>query len=51
MKIAVIILIVATTVFIIRSIYKSDVAEKDVLEEMVMPGLVSDYHAKFENDC
>ncbi len=51
MKIAVIILIVATTIFIIRSIYKKDVVEKDVLEEMVMPGLVSDFHAKFENDC
>jgi hypothetical protein len=51
MKIAVIILIVATTFFIIRSIYNRDVAEKDVLEEMVMPGLVSDYHAEFENDC
>jgi hypothetical protein len=51
MKIAVIILIVATTFFIIRSVYKRDVDEKDVLEEMVMPGLVSDYHAQFENDC
>ncbi len=51
MKIAVIILIIATAFFIIRSIYKEDVAEKDVLEKMVMPGLVSDYHAKFENDC
>jgi hypothetical protein len=51
MKIAVIILIVATTLFIVRSIYKKDVAEKEVLEEMVMPGLVSDYHAKYENDC
>ena len=46
MKIAVILLIVVTTFFIIRSFYK-----KDVLEKMVMPGLVSEYHAKFEEDC
>ncbi|MCK5371971.1 MAG: hypothetical protein KAQ62_25595, partial [Cyclobacteriaceae bacterium] len=51
MKIAVIILIVATIFFIIRSIHKNNVAEKNVLEKMVMPGLVSDSHAKFENDC
>ncbi len=35
MKIAVIILIVATTFFIIRSIYKNNLAEKDVLQKMV----------------
>ena len=46
MKIAVILLIVVTTFFIIRSFYK-----KDVLEKMVMPGLVSEYHAKIEGDC
>ena len=51
MKIVVIILIVATTFFIIQSIYKKDVVEKGVLEKMVLPGLVSDYHSKFENDC
>jgi hypothetical protein len=43
---AVILLIVAVTFIIIRSIYK-----KDVIERMVMPGLISNYHATYENDC
>ena len=50
-NIAVILLIVIVTFIIIRSLYKKDVIEKVALERMVMPGLISDYHATYENDC
>ncbi len=51
MKIAIILLIIATTFLIIRSIYNKNAIENVGFEKMIMPGLISDYHADYESDC
>ena len=47
MKIAIILLIIVTTFFVFRSIYNKNAIENVGFEKMVMPGLISNYHANY----